>query len=186
MLFRSESLTARGWERAGALACFFSPSHGPLQNPNLAVPQHLFATKVGPNSLSKRPQETITPLSGKLNQLAINTTYLKNEHAEMAKVATACPGVVLICWEHHLIPAIANQLLGNSSTAPQQWPNDRFDLVWVFDWNAASQSYSFQQIPQCLLSGDSASTIPVPPAGAEELVVLEEVVAVDEVVSLGD
>ena len=57
------------------------------------------------------------------------------------------------------IPAIANQILGNDTTVPQTWPGDRFDLVWVFDWNAGAESYTFTQVPQLLLAGDSPDPI---------------------------
>ena len=153
-----ESLIVDGWQRAGALACFFAPAYGPLQNPELAKPQFLYASGIGHHSHSERPQETITPLSAKLN-LKIDTGYLKDDYSSMVKNALSCDGVVLICWEHQDIPKIANQILGNSTTAPQKWPGDRFDVVWVFDWDASAGAYSFAQVPQCLLAGDSPSVI---------------------------
>jgi hypothetical protein len=153
----SESLIIQGWQRSGALACFFAPTHGALQNPGLATPEFLFASGVGKHSESKRPKETITPLSSKLN-LKINTGFLKEKLEDMVKAAIACDGIVLIAWQHQDIPAIANQILGNEN-APQVWPEGRFDLVWVFDWNHSSKSYSFSQIPQCLLAGDLPTVI---------------------------
>jgi hypothetical protein len=37
---------------------------------------------------------------------------------------------------------------------PEEWPDERFDLVWVFDLDPTSQDYRFSQQPQLLLSGD--------------------------------
>ena len=50
-----------------------------------------------------------------------------------ASVVSNCSGVVLICWEHHNIPAIASSLPTAPGTViPQTWPDDRFDVVWTF------------------------------------------------------
>lgn len=71
----------------------------------------------------------------------------------------ACGGVALIAWQHEDIPHMANHILGNKTTAPQNWPGDRFDLIWVFDLDDKSKTYSFKQVPQCLLAGDSDKPI---------------------------
>ena len=71
----------------------------------------------------------------------------------------ACGGTALISWQHEDIPCIANVILGNQTTVPQKWPGIRFDVVWVFDLDASSSSYSFNQVPQRLLAGDSADPI---------------------------
>jgi hypothetical protein len=76
--------------------------------------------------------------------------------------ALAVGGVVLICWEHKALPNIANRLVGDRSTCPQAWPPSRFDLVWVFDRDAATDKWSFDQVPQTLLSGDDPAPILTP------------------------
>ena len=124
-----ESLQVLGWQRAGALTCFFDPDQGPLQNPAIVTPRFLYASGIGHKSSSMRPQETITPLSEKTG-VGINTSYLKSQHTKMVEDALTCAASVLICWEHKDIPSIANRILGNV-TAPQDWPGYRFDVVWV-------------------------------------------------------
>jgi hypothetical protein len=153
----SQSLIPQGWQRAGALACLFDPARGPLQAGELAVPQAVYASGVGHHSHSLRPQETVTPLAAKLG-LSIGTGFLKGDETEMTADAMAQDGVVLICWEHDAIPGIANQILGNES-APQTWPGTRFDMVWVFDLDAGTGGYTFSQVPQLLLAGDSPAPI---------------------------
>jgi hypothetical protein len=153
-----QSLTPLGWQRAGALACFFAPTGGPLQSTLLATPRFLYASGIGKGSDSMRPQETITPLAKKLG-LTIDTSFLKDQETEVAADAMARDGVVLVCWEHNGIPEIANRLLGNDTTAPQKWPGDRYDVVWVFDLDPASGTYAFSQVPQQLLAGDSPDPI---------------------------
>lgn len=75
----------------------------------------------------------------------------------MIKDAMGCGGIVLIAWEHQDIPGIANLILGNSTTAPQKWPGDRFDIVWIFDLQ--NDAYVFSQVPQRLLAGDGNAVI---------------------------
>jgi hypothetical protein len=152
-----DSLIVQGWQRAGALAVLFDPSRGNLQSSLLAVPQFLFAAKFDPTKHSKRPFETLQPLSEKLN-LTINDSVKKDDYTAMVDEAVASTGVVLIAWQHQDIPAIGNAILGNDTTVPQTWPGDRFDIVWVFTAQEGS-GYSFAQVPQLLLAGDEATII---------------------------
>jgi hypothetical protein len=70
-------------------------------------------------------------------------------------------------WQHEAIYKIANALLGNQS-APQTWPGNRFDIVYLFDLDAATGNYSFDQAPQCLLAGDQLEVIQQNMAAAPE------------------
>ena len=152
-----ESLTARGWQRAGALASFFAPANGAFQDPSLAEPQFLYASKPVKHKGSRRPIETIMPLAEKL-AIRVNSNFPKLEAEGMLEDAFLCKGVVLICWQREYIPLITDQILGNK-VAPQNWPEDRFDVVWVFDRDTSSARYSFKQVPQSLLMGDRATPI---------------------------
>ena len=153
-----ESLTVKGWQRAGALAALFAPAHSSFHHPSLAVPQFLYASKPIRRNGSRRPVETITPLAEKL-AIRTNTHFSKLESDQMLEEVFLCDGVVLICWQYEFIPKIANYILGNNKTTPQHWPEDRFDMVWVFDKDSASTRYSFKQVPQNLLMGDWATPI---------------------------
>jgi hypothetical protein len=153
-----ESLIPLGWQRAGALASFFAPSNGQPTAAGIVTPQTLFAAEIAKHSHSERPDETLTPLSQKMNA-AIQTPFPKEQFASVVTAALQSSGTVLIAWQHQDIPAMANQILGNSTTAPQKWPGNRFDLVWVFDLNATTGTYTFSQVPQLLLGGDSRKPI---------------------------
>ena len=153
-----ESLTVRGWQRAGALVSFFAPSNGRFQNEFIAEPRFLYASKPLKRNGSRRSLETITPLAEKL-AIRINSNYPKGAEEEMLEEAFLCQGVVLISWQHNYIPMIANLILGDATRAPQEWPEDRFDVVWVFDLDSQSAEYSFTQVPQSLLMGDWATPI---------------------------
>ncbi len=149
-----ESLTPRGWQRAGALVAFFTAGHEPA----VATPGHLFASQVVQGSGSRRSFETLQPLEQRLG-LTIDTRFRKEELAELVAAVRATTGVVLIAWEHHLIPSLANMLLGNTSTAPQLWPDERFDIVWVVEQVPGGQAGSFRQVPELLLAGDRPDPI---------------------------
>ena len=147
-----ESLIVQGWQRAGALAVLFATPHSLL-----ARPQFLYASDDSGGG-SERPFETIQPLSLKLG-ITINDSFAKDDYADMVNNALTQNGPVLIAWEHEDIPSIANQILGNDTKVPQEWCSDRFDMIWVF---TAQQSggYSFTQVPEGVLAGDSSAPIP--------------------------
>ena len=153
-----ESLTPRGWQRAGALVALFSGKSAGATGSVLPIPTHLFASQVGVHSSSQRPRQTLQPLGDRLG-LTIDDRFLKEELAQLAHGVLAIEGVVLISWEHHLIPSLANMLIGDTTTAPQVWPDDRFDVVWLIESRVGDRPAVFRQIPQVLLAGDRASTI---------------------------
>jgi hypothetical protein len=155
-------LIVRGWQRAGALACLFAPACGPVQNTLLAKPAFIFASAASEDPASgdiksRRSEETLTPLA-ELIGVEINLTFSKGQETALAKAAQACNGPVLIAWQHENINLIANAILG-SKAAPQTWPKERFDLVFVLTLNSSQGTYSFAQVPECLLAGDSTAPI---------------------------
>jgi broad specificity phosphatase PhoE len=146
-----ESLTVRGWQRAGALAQFFA-------RPELK-PGVIFASGLGHGSKSKRPLQTVTPLAELLNeteQVALITTHLKDDLQALMDDVLSRDGPVLVAWEHKRIPELVG-LLPKPPRVPSNWPDDRFDLVWLFV--RTDTDWSFSQLPQLLLSGDSADPI---------------------------
>jgi hypothetical protein len=44
---------------------------------------------------------------------------------------------------------------------PQEWPGDRYDIIYVFDYDEVTDSYVFSQVPQMVISGDKPTTIPL-------------------------
>lgn len=153
-----ESLEPRGWQRAGALAHLFAPTNGSIQNGSLATPHYLYASKPLRRKGSRRPMETITPLAEKL-AIRINSQYERSDVEGVIEEVFSCRGVVLMCWQREYIPQIASHILGTEKGVPQLWPEDRFDMTWVFDLDPRSDRYKFRQIPQRLLMGDWATLI---------------------------
>jgi hypothetical protein len=154
----SESLEVRGWQRAGALMSSLAPTHGEVQHHLLATPQFLYASKPLRRRGSRRPIETITPLAAKLHT-KINTTFARSEYASMIDNVISHKGVVLICWQREYIPQIAAEILGKKNSAPASWPEDCFDMIWVFDLDRKTSRYKFRQVPQQLLTGDRTRPI---------------------------
>lgn len=154
----SESLTARGWQRAGALANLFAPTNGQFQHASLAKPRLIYASKPLKRKGSRRPIETMTPLAEKL-AIRINKNFPRSKVESMLEEVFLCKGAVLICWQREYIPQIAAHIMGNKTRVPQVWPEDRFDLVWVFDRDRSSDRFTFKQVPQRLLMGDWTTPI---------------------------
>jgi hypothetical protein len=165
-----ESLTVRGWVRAGGLVPLFGADGGPARD-GLATPTLIYASKPGDpasvadaeeGSKSKRPCQTVTPLTARLGK-APNLDFGKGDEVELVKQVLQQKGCVLIAWQHEAIFAIAQGIVAANPPEgglPTKWPGDRFDLVWVFDQPAeGGQSWRFTQIPQLLLPGDSATVI---------------------------
>src|SRR5215211_6707860 len=76
-----ESLTIRGWQRAGALTTLFAPANT-FQDPSLARPQFLYASKFIKRNGSRRAVETLTPLAEKL-AIRINSNFPREELKDM-------------------------------------------------------------------------------------------------------
>jgi hypothetical protein len=157
------SLLPRGWQRSGALVVLFAPALGPLQA-GLRTPATLLSPDYGKPDKTRghRTYETIQGLSGRLS-VPINSPFAEGQESALASAVVADnSGVVLICWEHQHIPAIATALPTVSGTQiPTAWPGDRFDVIWSFTLQpgASSTEYVFSQIPQQLLAGDTATII---------------------------
>jgi broad specificity phosphatase PhoE len=156
-----ESLTPRGWQRAGALVRWFGGQAGRTGS-GLPVPTHLFASRVGPGSSSRRPQQTLLPLAESLG-LTVEATIPKPDVARLAAAILATDGVALVSWEHRLIPSMAAALTGQPSLTPASWPDDRFDVVWVLERAADGAPFRFRQVLQRLLAGDSDAPIATAP-----------------------
>jgi hypothetical protein len=166
-----ESLTVRGWLRAGNLGRLFNPARNQFPSEALARPASIYASAPrdpgtalvqDDDSKSKRPLQTITPLAQDLNVTPI-LDFGKGREAALAKQVLARSGVVLISWQHEAIGDIARNLVAGTeprATIPAEWPGNRFDLVWIFDPPAKGKKrWKFTQVPQLLLPGDAETVI---------------------------
>ncbi len=146
------SLTVRGWQRAGALVQLLAPANGVFVDRRLAMPGYLYAAPAARHGHSRRPQQTISALSEALG-VVVDTRFEKGQERDLVADVMGRSGVVLICWEHQHIPDIVRAVLPDAS-APDHWPDDRYDLVWVLDLDNATGQYAFAETQQQLLAGD--------------------------------
>jgi hypothetical protein len=160
----AHGLLPRGWQRSGALTALFDPASRPLRA-GLLTPATLLSPSYGDpgKTTAHRTYQTIQGLAGRLG-LMIGTPFEKGHEPQLAaSVVSGYSGVVLICWDHEHIPALATALPAAPGTAiPGTWPGDRFDVIWVFSLlpGTAKVQYAFSQVPQQLLSGDTDAIIP--------------------------
>jgi hypothetical protein len=56
------------------------------------------------------------------------------------------------------LPTIAALIRGGSDGVPPKWPGHVYDLIWVLDLQA-SGDWSFTQIPELVMPGDSEKPI---------------------------
>jgi hypothetical protein len=158
------SLLPRGWQRSGALAALFHPEFGPMRE-GLLTPTVLVAPSWGHpgKTAAHRSYQTIQGLSEHLG-LPIMSEFAQGQEQQLAdNLVGTNSGVVLICWEHKHIPVIASSLPVVDGTAiPRKWPGDRYDVIWSFTLvpERGPVRYTFSQMPQQLLSGDTATVIP--------------------------
>ena len=158
-----KDLAPRGWQRSGALVRFFAPFNGNFAHPVLATPTSVFAASPEDETKSERSLLTVQGVADLL-KLKVDIKFSKGQERKLADALLATKGIVLVGWEHKAIIDLANFILGNDRSSPQHWPDDRFDLVWIFDKNPgadliAASAWKFTQVPQQVLPGDSLKII---------------------------
>jgi hypothetical protein len=160
-----ESLTVRGWQHAGSLAAVFAAAGAHPKGAGIGRPAHIFAAGVGKKrvkaggktvtvgSHSRRPLQTVTEMAARLGLEPV-TAHTRGEEAALVADAIGRDGTVLICWQHEDIPAIGRAIAGDAAGVPDTWPDDRYDLVWIFD--RTGSGWTFRQLSHPGLSRPSA------------------------------
>lgn len=148
------SLTPRGWMRAGALVGYFNPRNG-FADPRLVRPTHIYAARYDEKSHdgSRRMEQTTGSLAASLG-LQPDLRFAKREEAALLADLATRPGAPLVCWSHRFLAQIAQAL---APQAPAQWPDERFDLVWILTPGKTGAGWSFEAFSQRLLPGDPAA-----------------------------
>lgn len=145
------SLTRTGWERARKLTSTFGPPRAGLKRP-----ARIYAARANAKGEGARTRETVAPLASKLG-VAVNTRFGKGDEQALVRDASSRPGPALISWSHKNISKIADAFPGVTPRPPSSWPDDRFDVVWVFTRTATG--WHFSQVPEMALAKDKASVI---------------------------
>jgi hypothetical protein len=95
---------------------------------------------------------TAAPLAAALG-IELNHEYAEGEEDALVAAALAAPSPVLIVWHHGCISRLAKKFVGEKAGCPGDWPEDRFDVVWILERDAR-HCWTFNQVAQCLLPGD--------------------------------
>jgi hypothetical protein len=155
------SLLPRGWQRSGAFAVLFDPALGALRA-GLRTPTALHSPSYGKpdKTQAHRRYQTIQGLAGRLG-VPIQSPVPEGQESALVEAVSASGGeVVLICWEHDHLPALAQAIPTlEANTIPTAWPGDRFDVIWTFTLDPVTGRYAFGQVPQQLLEGDTDTVI---------------------------
>jgi len=144
-------LSARGWQRAGALVRWIVPAGIGIAAAPIPRPQAIFA--VAPSDKSQRPLLTVQPLA-KLLGLQVEARFESDQVEELLQEAQGVPGAVLLCWRHQDMPQIAHRLCPDLVPAPH-WSQHCFDQAWLF--TPAGEHWAMRQVAQELLPGDTGA-----------------------------
>jgi hypothetical protein len=145
-------LNQRGRERAAALTAYFQGRPEVLQ---FKTPVAIYARAPKSENSSVRPLQTVQPLAAALNLNVVQ----KFSHDDWPKMVTEIlvnhdykGKMVLVCWEHKVVPDIARALA--ASGAPDAWHGKDFDRSWIITFQPGGK-VSFKDLPQRLLFEDS-------------------------------
>jgi hypothetical protein len=150
---QNRHLAPRGRERAKALAEFF------VSAPFLSVygtPVALFAGSPA-DGASLRSVETMKPTAATLG-LQLNSSFDKDDGAYLMESILQDPELdgktVIVCWNRGGMTDLMSVLDGGPF--PKKWEHEVFDRFWILDL-LPSGKYSFKDLPQNLLPGDSTN-----------------------------
>lgn len=118
-----QGLSDLGRLRAAALACVLPARFG--------RPEVLVACRSSPRS--RRPLETVAPLAEKLG-LPVEERWGTSDVEPLGAALDAEPRfadrLVLICWRHKTLGALARRL--GAPEAPD-WPETLYDRIWILE-----------------------------------------------------
>ena len=121
----------------------------------MQTPQRVFATHPSHQAKSTREFDTAHPTASKLG-LELNTDFNHGQEAELAAALVAESSPALVVWHHGSIPALMKHFgIANSHEIPNEWPEDRFDLLWVLTRESSTDLFTWQSVNQSLLHGDA-------------------------------
>lgn len=155
---KDNTLSLAGRARAAALVHYLaeSPDLTPLGKIDFVFAQQA----VDPAKNSLRPIQTVQPFAAAHPPLVVLTPFVRDDHAKLADLLLNGKDyqgkVVLICWEHEALAALAEDLTANVKPAMKfKWPSgDIYGRTWVLSYQEIGQ-VTFQDFPQALMFGDT-------------------------------
>jgi len=144
-------LSENGLKRAQELRSYFENNPAVTK---FGTPVAIYAMKPKDAEGSIRPIQTVTPLANDLG-LKIHADYLREDIQSLSHDILSNSDydgkMVLICWEHKIIPDIVVALGVNSR--PQDWSDSDFWTVFEINYNNNKAS-SFKTFSEHVMPGD--------------------------------
>ena len=141
-------LSVKGWQRAHALVHYFETNPAVTQH---GTPVAIYAMKQDGLDGSVRPIQTVTPLAQDLDK-DVKTPYLRDDYELLVKEILSDSSLdgkmVLICWEHKVIPDMAHAF--GVHPRPNDWDGSDFDTVYEINFSG-NQISSFNTFPENVL-----------------------------------
>ena len=111
-------------------------------------------------SKSHRPLETITPLAAKI-EIDVDLRFEKGQEIALATAISKIEeaSVVLVCWQHENIGAIAKALSPTNPSIPNNWPGDRHNVIFRLDRADRHSHWVFAQVVPVMLCSDKSEQI---------------------------
>ncbi len=120
-------LSAAGRKRAERLARFIPKEFG--------KPGYIFAAS--PSSSSARSYLTVRPL-GAAVKTTIDASFKDEDYAPLAFKLLGDPTLrdelIVVCWKHHELPALAAYLNVTGRDFPTRWPDAAYNLLFVLTY----------------------------------------------------
>ncbi len=103
---------------------------------NFGKPDFIFACAVSKDS--NRPSLTVTPLAKALG-LKLKNKIADNDFKKLARKlftnSKYSGKLIVICWHHGNIPALASALNAPAHSYPSPWPENIFNLILNIDYS---------------------------------------------------
>lgn len=133
-------LSAEGWARAKILPLMFK-THPVLKE--LGKPDFLFAAGAKKSKNSIRSIQTLQPLAASLNIL-VNDSINRDDVVKLADEINSNPiydgKLIVIAWQHTLIPVIADYLGIKKKKLPEKGFPDQYDRIWLITYETKNDN----------------------------------------------
>ena len=126
------NLTCKGLNRSLQLPAVIQSKFG---IPNFTYVPSL---KPGDKTSHSRMFETVVPLATKFN-LAINSKFDEKDISGLTTEIKTKNGIVLVVWEHSVIPYLLHGLGINEEL---NWPSDDYDSIWIITFTNGKPTLS--------------------------------------------
>jgi hypothetical protein len=133
---KGESLNCQGLNRSLKLPAVLYSKFG--------VPGIIYVPSLD-NNISTghaRMFETAIPLAAKYN-LKINSKYVEMDTAALAKEIKSQKGIVLVVWQHSIIPSIIREL--GVKGFSMRWDDSDYDSIWIINFTKGIPEITFDK-----------------------------------------